>query len=107
VFRYYRHKLGQYNGKNEREIGSNATAGGSGMSIESANRFLEAVAYDETLRDRFDHVANPDDFLRITEQLGYSFTTEELMAIAKEQSQGIIVRRHTGVWKWLRSISWV
>ena len=77
------------------------------MSIESANRFLEAVAYDETLRDRFESVTNPDDFLRITEQLGYSFTTDELMALAKEQSQGVIVRRSTGVWKWLRSISWV
>ncbi len=77
------------------------------MSIESANRFLEAVAYDETLRDRFEGVTNPDDFLRITEQLGYSFSTDELMAIAKEQSQGIMVRRNTGVWKWLRSICWV
>lgn len=77
------------------------------MSIESANRFLEAVAYDETVRDRFEGVTNPDDFLKITEQLGYSFTTDELMAIVKEQSQGIIVRRTTGVWKWLRNTSWV
>lgn len=77
------------------------------MSTESANRFLEAIAYDETLRDRFEDVANPDDFVRITEQLGYSFTTDELMMIVKEQSQGIIVRRNTGVWKWLRTISWV
>ncbi|NJP08203.1 MAG: Nif11-like leader peptide family natural product precursor [Leptolyngbyaceae cyanobacterium RU_5_1] len=77
------------------------------MSIESAARFLEAVAYDETLRDKFEHVRTPEDFLRITEQLGYSFTTEELMALAKEQSQGVMIRRHTGVWKWLRGINWV
>ncbi|MBC7972522.1 MAG: Nif11-like leader peptide family natural product precursor [Verrucomicrobia bacterium] len=77
------------------------------MSIESANRFLEAVAYDETVRDRFEGVTNPDDFLKITEQLGYSFTTDELMAIVKDQSKGIIVRRTTGVWKWLRNVSWV
>jgi predicted ribosomally synthesized peptide with nif11-like leader len=77
------------------------------MSIESANRFLEAVAYDETVRDRFEGVTNPDDFLKITEQLGYSFTTDELMAIVKDQSKGIVVRRTTGVWKWLRNVSWV
>ncbi len=77
------------------------------MSTESANRFLEAIASDETLRDRFEGVTNPDDFLRITEQLGYSFTTAELMALAKEQSQGVLVRRGTGVWKWLRGVNWV
>jgi predicted ribosomally synthesized peptide with nif11-like leader len=77
------------------------------MSIESANRFLEAVAYDEVLRSKFEGVTSPDEFLTITEQLGYSFTTDELMAIAKEQSQGVTVRRTTGVWKWLRSVNWV
>lgn len=77
------------------------------MSIESAARFLEAVAYDETLRDKFEGVSGPEDFLRVTEQLGYSFTTDELMAIAREQSQGVTVRRGTGVWKWLRSVKWV
>jgi len=77
------------------------------MSIESATRFLEAAAQDEALREKFNSVNCPEDFLRITEQLGYSFTTDELMAIAKEQSQGILVRRPTGVWKWLRGIKWV
>jgi len=77
------------------------------MSLESASRFLEAVAYDEALRERFDHMQGPKEFLKITEQLGYSFTTEELMSLAREQSEGITVRRHTGVWKWLRGINWV
>lgn len=77
------------------------------MSIESASRFLEAVAYDETLRDKFEQVQSPEEFLNMTQQLGYSFTTEELLGLAKEQSQGILVRRHTGVWKWLRSVNWV
>jgi predicted ribosomally synthesized peptide with nif11-like leader len=77
------------------------------MSIESANRFLEAVASDEALRSKFEQVDGPDDFLRISEQLGYSFTTAELMALAKEQSMGISVRRSTGVWKWLRGVKWV
>jgi predicted ribosomally synthesized peptide with nif11-like leader len=81
--------------------------GGSGMSIESATRFLEAVAHDEALRDKFTDVQNPEDFLRVSEQLGYSFTTEELMAIAKEQSQGVELRRNTGVWKWLRHVNWL
>ena len=77
------------------------------MSIESANRFLEAVAHDEALRSKFEGVTGPDDFIRVTEKLGYSFTTDELMAIAREQSQGVQVRRSTGVWKWLRGIKWV
>ena len=77
------------------------------MSIESATRFLEAVAHDEALRDKFTDVQNPEDFLRVSEQLGYSFTTEELMAIAKEQSQGVELRRNTGVWKWLRHVNWL
>ncbi|UBF28191.1 Nif11-like leader peptide family natural product precursor [Kovacikia minuta CCNUW1] len=79
----------------------------SGMSMESANRFLEAVAYDEALRNKFEQVDSPEDFLRISEQLGYSFTTAELMALAKEQSMGVSVRRNTGVWKWLRGVKWV
>jgi predicted ribosomally synthesized peptide with nif11-like leader len=77
------------------------------MSLESANRFLEAVSYDETLRVRFEQVTCPEEFLRITEQLGYSFTTDELMALAREQSQGVLIRRSTGVWKWLRHVNWV
>lgn len=77
------------------------------MSIDSANRFLEAVAHDETLRDNFSHVNTPEEFIRITEQLGYNFTTEELMTLAKERSEGVVLRRSTGVWKWLRSINWV
>jgi predicted ribosomally synthesized peptide with nif11-like leader len=77
------------------------------MSIESATQFLEAVAYDETMRNQFADVQSPEDFLRISEQLGYSFTTAELMAIVKENSQGVQVRRNTGVWKWLRQVNWI
>jgi predicted ribosomally synthesized peptide with nif11-like leader len=77
------------------------------MSIESAQQFLEAVADSETLREQFEAVQKPEDFLQISQQLGYDFTTEELLSIAQEQSQGVVVRRHTGVWKWLRSINWV
>ena len=77
------------------------------MSLESATRFLEAAAHNEELRERFESVQSPEDFMRVIEQLGYSFTTAELMSLAREQSQGVSVRRHTGVWKWLRQINWV
>ncbi len=77
------------------------------MSLESATRFLEAAAHNQELRERFDSVQTPEEFMKIIEQLGYSFTTAELMSLAKEQSQGISVRRNTGVWKWLRQVNWV
>jgi predicted ribosomally synthesized peptide with nif11-like leader len=77
------------------------------MSIESASRFLSAAAADEDLRIRFERVASPQDFLSVSQQLGYSFTTDELMTLAKERSQGILIRRSTGVWKWLRAVNWV
>lgn len=77
------------------------------MSLESATRFLEAVSHDEMLRDKFENVESPEEFLKISQQLGYNFTTDELMTLAKEQSQGVVTRRHTGVWKWLRQVNWV
>jgi predicted ribosomally synthesized peptide with nif11-like leader len=77
------------------------------MSIESANRFLSAAAADEDLRVKFDRVHSPQDFLKVSYQLGYSFTTDELMSLAKERSQGILIRRTTGVWKWLREVNWI
>lgn len=76
------------------------------MSIESANRFLEAIAHDGELRTKFTAVQTPDDFLRLVEQLGYSFTTEELYRLLHDHSDGVIVRRDHGVWKWLRQTNW-
>ena len=76
------------------------------MSIDSANRFLEAIAYDDRLRAKFEAIQTADDFVRMVEQLGYSFTTEELYDLAHEHSHGVIVRRHHGVWKWLRQTNW-
>jgi predicted ribosomally synthesized peptide with nif11-like leader len=77
------------------------------MSVESATRFLRAVAQDESIRERFDDVRSPEDFLRISDQLGYCFTTAELEEIVAEQSKGVAVRRSTGVWKWLRNVNWL
>jgi predicted ribosomally synthesized peptide with nif11-like leader len=77
------------------------------MSIESANRFLSTAATDEDLRGQFQAVHSPEDFLNVSQELGYSFTTAELLNLAKEFSQETIVRRNTGVWKWLRRVDWV
>lgn len=77
------------------------------MTMQNATRFLEAISQDETLRERFIRVSTPEEFLDVCQQLGYSFTTEELKNLVKEQSQGVLVRRGTGVWKWLRSVNWL
>jgi predicted ribosomally synthesized peptide with nif11-like leader len=77
------------------------------MSVESATRFLKAAAQDESIRERFEAVRSPEDFLKISDQLGYCFTTAELKEIVAEQSKGIVVRRSTGVWKWLRNVNWL
>jgi predicted ribosomally synthesized peptide with nif11-like leader len=77
------------------------------MSIESANRFLSTAATDEDLRFQFRAVHSPEDFLNVSQELGYSFTTTELLTLAQEYSQEVITRRSTGVWKWLRRVDWV
>ncbi len=77
------------------------------MSIESATRFLNAVAQDQTLRNKFEAVNSPEEFLQISDRLGYCFTTEELKEIVEQLSQTAKVRRSTGVWRWLRSTHWV
>jgi predicted ribosomally synthesized peptide with nif11-like leader len=77
------------------------------MSVKSAARFLCAASHDQAIRDRFLGVANPDEFVSLSDQLGYCFTTTELKTIVSEQSQDVIRRRPTGVWKWLREVSWM
>lgn len=77
------------------------------MSAESAARFLTVVAQDQLIREKFSAVTSPEEFLKISDQLGYSFTIAELQQLVRESSQDVEVRRSTGVWKWLRSINWV
>ncbi|MFM7449284.1 MAG: Nif11-like leader peptide family natural product precursor [Leptolyngbyaceae cyanobacterium] len=77
------------------------------MSKESVTQFLEVAAQDESVRNLFCSVTCPEEFLQVSQQLGYRFTLDEFKAIAHEQSQGVQVRRSTGVWKWLRQIHWV
>ncbi len=76
------------------------------MSIESANRFLNAVTDNEPLRHRFDQVQTPEDFVSLAQEMGFNFTTHELTQIVLEGSRGIEIRRVTGIWKWLRHTKW-
>ncbi len=77
------------------------------MSVESATRFLTAAAQDQIIREKFMAVASPEEFLKISDQLGYCFTIAELEQLIQDCSQGVMVRRSTGVWKWLRSVNWL
>ena len=77
------------------------------MSIKSASRFLSAASQDQEIRDRFQSVKSPDDFLCVSQEMGYSFTTAELKKIITLKSRNIQVRRTTGVWRWLRQVNWV
>lgn len=77
------------------------------MSVESASRFLTVAAQDQLIRERFTAVTSPEEFLKISDQLGYSFTIAELEQLIRESSQDAEVRRSTGVWKWLRNINWL
>ena len=77
------------------------------MSIKSAARFLSAASRDQEIRDRFQSVKSPEDFLCVSQEMGYCFTTAELKKIITLKSRNIQVRRTTGVWRWLRDINWV
>lgn len=77
------------------------------MSIESASRFLRAAAQDQTIREKFAAANSPAEFLQVSDQMGYCFTTTELEALIRELSQEAMVRRLTGVWKWLRNVNWI
>lgn len=77
------------------------------MSIESASQFLEDAAYNSRIRAKFNKAANPLEFVKVAQELGYDFTTEELQEVVQEHSKGVTVRRQTGVWQWLRSVNWI
>ena len=77
------------------------------MSIKSAARFLSAASQDQVLRDRFSAVESPEDFLCVSQEMGYSFTTDELKRLVVRQSRSAQIRRDTGVWRWLRKVTWV
>ena len=76
------------------------------MSTESANRFLADVAYRESLRSHFEPVQNGQEFIQICQELGYDFTIDEFKVVVKENSEGVLIRRKTGIWTWLRQVPW-
>lgn len=77
------------------------------MSRESAEQFLEAATEDGTLREKLKSVHSLQDFINVAETMGYSFTSHELKSVIKENSEGVTMRRKTGIWPWLRQFSWV
>lgn len=77
------------------------------MSKESASQLLEAATRNADLRKQFQAVANPDEFVKVASELGYPLTTDELKEVVKEHSEGVILRRQTGIWPWLRSVRWI
>lgn len=77
------------------------------MSKKNVTQFLSDAAQSRTLREKFQAANSSEEFLNIARQLGYNFTTEELQNVIHDCSQGVEVRRHTGVWPWLRSVRWL
>jgi hypothetical protein len=76
------------------------------MSVRSAARFLSAAAQDGQVRDRFAGVDSPEEFLQVSQCMGYTFTTAELLRLVRVKSLKNETRRITGVWKWLRGVNW-
>jgi predicted ribosomally synthesized peptide with nif11-like leader len=73
------------------------------MAQEHAARFFKAIQQDEALKHKLKATTEPETFIKIAEQRGYRFTTEELEnAIAKLSEEefaavinpGIAPRRH-------------
>ncbi len=77
------------------------------MSKKNASQFLTDAAQNRTLRENLETATNAEEFLNIARQLGYSFTTEELREVIHDCSEGVKVRRNTGVWPWLRNVHWI
>jgi len=77
------------------------------MSKKNAGQFLADAAQNITLRETLEGATNAEDFLNIAHQLGYTFTKAELDDVIHFYSEGIKVRRSTGVWPWLRNVHWI
>lgn len=77
------------------------------MSKKNVTQFLADAAQNRALREKFQAATSREEFLSIAQQLGYDFTTEELQNVIHNCSEGIEVRRNTGVWPWLRSVCWI
>lgn len=76
------------------------------MSREESERFLASAAHSSKLRSQFESVQTPEEFIQKVHELNYDFSTEELVALVAELSAGVLQRRKTGVWDWLRTVPW-
>jgi len=56
------------------------------MSKESATEFLLMVTSDTALQEKLASATQPENFIKIAQEKGYSFTTEELFAVISEQN---------------------
>ncbi len=77
------------------------------MSRESAERFLQAAAHDQRIREQFEVVRSQEEFFQTSKQLGYRFNTIDLMQVLMEHSEGTTIRRQTGIWRWMRNLPWI
>ena len=77
------------------------------MTKESAHKFLEDATRDFTLREKMKEASSPEDFIKIAEKLNYNFTSQELRDVISEYSENVTMRRHTGIWPWLRDVNWI
>lgn len=77
------------------------------MSQEKVEHFLTEITQKDELRKQFQDVKNPTQFMEVCQKLGYDFTHEQLITVIKEHSKGVILRRKTGVWVWLRKVNWI
>lgn len=73
------------------------------MAQEHAARFFKAVQQDQALKEKLKATTDPESFVKIAEQRGYNFTTEELQTqignLSPEQvadiiNPGVAPRRH-------------
>lgn len=73
------------------------------MALENAARLFKTVKQDEAFKEKLKATTNPDTFVKIAEERGYSFTVEELRTeisklseeeLASVVNPGIAPRRH-------------
>lgn len=73
------------------------------MTQENAARLFKAVQHDEGLKAKLKATNDPQSFMKIAEERGYHFTTEELEAelsklspeaLAAVVNPGVAPRRH-------------
>lgn len=77
------------------------------MSKEEANRFLTAITAKAELREKLEKAQSPQEFSQIAGDLGFKFTPDELKEVVEEHSRGVVQRRGTGIWHWLRNVPWI